>query len=416
MRPPDVTPLVAVVYDIGAASPVEILRAAEGRCDVLFLFDRRDEGAREAGELFDEFDVGCDITGLPFDAVVQRLGERAVAGVVTFSEFQLTRTARLAAALGKPFHTPAVVDRLTHKSLQRTALSAAGVDPLRFRKVESVADVPAALLDVGLPCVVKPDVSSASRNTFQIDSLAGWQAVAPRYRQDEALIVEELLVGDPSVAGSAWGDYVSVDVVTMAGVHTRFATVGKFRLVPPFREGGMFHPSTLGPAQLAAVQRLAFAALDALGVEHGITHTEIKLTAGGPRLIEVNGRLGGYVADLVRRSVGVDPVALALHAALGTEPPTVAAPGEPALAYQLFLPSPARPVRVREVRNVALLEGLAGVESVQIRVRPGDLLDPGEGTGTYLGVVRGAVADHGALLDLAVRAGNVSCAEYDVVR
>ncbi|MET0416200.1 MAG: phosphoribosylglycinamide synthetase, partial [Actinoplanes sp.] len=37
----------------------------------------------------------------------------------------------------------------------------------------------------------------------------------------------------------------------------------------------------------------------ALGFEHGVTHTEVRLTAQGPRIVEVNGRLGGDMITYV---------------------------------------------------------------------------------------------------------------------
>lgn len=53
----------------------------------------------------------------------------------------------------------------------------------------------------------------------------------------------------------------------------------------------------------ARVLELAGAALRALGITDGVTHVEIELTSDGPRLIEVNGRMGGYVHALLRAAL-----------------------------------------------------------------------------------------------------------------
>jgi biotin carboxylase len=54
---------------------------------------------------------------------------------------------------------------------------------------------------------------------------------------------------------------------------------------------------------------------------HGVTHAEIRLTRKGPRLVELNGRLGG---DLIpfnsAMATGIDLVAAAAELALGRRP------------------------------------------------------------------------------------------------
>ena len=49
---------------------------------------------------------------------------------------------------------------------------------------------------------------------------------------------------------------------------------------------------------------IASMAIKALGVRVGFLHTEIKLTPDGPRIIEVNGRLGGSVAEMAKACHG----------------------------------------------------------------------------------------------------------------
>ena len=50
---------------------------------------------------------------------------------------------------------------------------------------------------------------------------------------------------------------------------------------------------------------LAERAARALGVDVGCLHTEIKLTIDGPRVIEVNGRLGGGIPEMLELASGV---------------------------------------------------------------------------------------------------------------
>ncbi len=85
---------------------------------------------------------------------------------------------------------------------------------------------------------------------------------------------------------------------------THLAITGRFPLAPPFRETGFFIPASIAPGQQAELLDLAGETLRALGLEVGAAHTEIKLTSEGPRVIEVNGRIGGGVPDMLRLADG----------------------------------------------------------------------------------------------------------------
>ena len=44
--------------------------------------------------------------------------------------------------------------------------------------------------------------------------------------------------------------------------------------------------------------------IEALGVSTGCLHTEVKFTPDGPEIIEVNGRVGGGVPEMLERAAG----------------------------------------------------------------------------------------------------------------
>ena len=61
-------------------------------------------------------------------------------------------------------------------------------------------------------------------------------------------------------------------------------------------------------------------AVEALGIEDGPSYTQLRISPGGPEVIEVAARLGGgHDAELVEAATGVELNALALAAALGRE-------------------------------------------------------------------------------------------------
>ncbi|MFE1320684.1 ATP-grasp domain-containing protein [Kitasatospora phosalacinea] len=391
-------PRVAVVYDLGSATPNDVLAAAHRLCEVLFVADFDRPGAAAQRESMLALGEVLDVTGRDEQERVRLLREAAVDGIVTYSEYQLAGTARLAQALGLPYHSPELIPALVDKLVQRSILAEAGVQATRCAVV---GDDPARALDlVGVPAVIKPRTGAGSLHTSRVDSAEEFLAVAAARPAGVEFVAEQMLEGDPSVAGEFWGDYVSVESVHTGAASRQVCVTGKFALAEPFRETGMLLPATLTEEAAAEVLALEAAAVRALGVRHGITHTEVKLTADGPRIIEVNGRLGGYVPEILRRATGINLVRTALEVALGGEP-RIPAPRHRGVTYQYFLTPPAVAGTLTSVDGVAELTGLPGVRNVETHAEPGRYVDWREGTQSHLGVVFGSAPDHDALRKVA---------------
>ncbi|MGC7096113.1 ATP-grasp domain-containing protein [Amycolatopsis lurida] len=409
-------PRLAVVYDLGSAGPADVLRAARGLCTPLFVYDRADEHPAEVASLLADLGETLDTTGWDTRRTAAELRRRDVAGIVTFAEYQLRRTAELAELLGLPYQDRETAERLTDKAAQRAALADAGVDTTRIARVDSPDGFEAALTAVGLPAVLKPAVGGSSRNTYLISSPEQGRELAGRLLAgaETRLVLEEYLLGEPL---GAWGDYVSVESLTSDGTTVPLAVTGKFPLTTGFRETGMFVPADLPGELRAETEDLTRRALAALGLRHGLTHTEIKLTAAGPRLIEVNGRLGGHVADLVRRAGGPDLIRLALLAALGTG----AAPDRPRwdrVSFQYFVLPPDGAGVVRRISGAGAVRALPGVSKVDLADLPRVLPAVATGASSRIGTVYGAVADHTQLRFLSQLVGETlrPAAEPEVSR
>ena len=417
-------PRLAVVLDFGAASPMSILAAARGLTDVVFLCDRNLSYVRAMADDLGDIATVCDITDLDEAAVLDRIEHLDLDGVTTFSESQLNHTAALAHGRGWAFLSPPAAEALTDKFTQRRILAEAGVQATRCRVVRAVADLDTALAEVGLPAILKPRSGAASAYTCRVDTLAEAAArlqdflarIPASSRGDFPassrgdfpassrgdFVVEEILLGDPSVAGAGWGDYVSVESATSDGVVRHVEITGKFPLAPPLRETGYFVPSTLAPAVRQQVLDLTEAGILALGMRHGVTHVEVKLTPAGPRIIEINGRLGGYVADIIRRARRFDLVRAALTVALG-RPVDVPPAGYRRYAFQYFITPPMDAVALRRLDGVDELSRYPGIHLVEIFKAAGQHLDWRNGTLVYLGIVHGSARDHegvASLIDL----------------
>lgn len=399
-------PVIAVVYDFGSVAPADIVDRLEPLGDVVLAVCRSahtEQLAPLLGDLAAVVQVDGDHPA-DLDEAATHLRAHRPAAVLTYSERRLAVTAELAARLGLPYHDAATVRLLTDKYEQRRRLrERRGVDPVRTALLRTPRDWAAALGAVGLPAVLKPARGEGSRNTHLVRDAATGSALAERLLVgpggEGALVLEEYLAG---VDRAPFGDHVSVESAVVEGRVTHWAVTGKFPLAPPFREVGHYWPAPLAADEQAAVADLAGRAVRALGVRTGVTHTEVKLTADGPRLIEVNGRLGGFQAGLGRLAGGLDPVALAAGLALGGPAPTTWVPQD-RVVFARAVPTPADGGLLTRVHGVTDALALPGLDAYETRVRPGTHVEPGVASGE-LAVLWGTAATHAAMVDVLDKA------------
>lgn len=356
--------------------------------------------------------------GLSEHRLLDELRRTKPTGIITFSEFCIADTVRLAAQLGLRYHASADVEAITCKDRQRERFEEVGLDTVRFRTVRSPDEAEAALAHVGLPAIVKPVIGASSRNTVAVTSpdegLAAIRAAlagAPGRPAEEAVMVEELLVG--RTTGAPWGDYIAVDCVADDnGVRPVFVT-SKFALAAPFRErGGYGGLSVVPDDEVRRVRELACRAVGALGI-HGVADVEIKLTDAGPRVIEVNGRLGAWVDDLAVRSGAADPADIALRAALGLDCPTGDLVTEGPVAFHYLIVPPMGAERVKAIHDVAALRAVPRVDRVAVLVAEGADVDWRIGARGNVAALVGVVRDHSELAETVAAIEEVDWIDYE---
>lgn len=258
-------------------------------------------------------------------AVALELAAREpVHGVLCWDEARILAASYVSQALGLPGGDPEMVRRCRDKHLTRVALDALGVPQPRSLAVATVDQALRAAEEVGYPAVLKPRGLGGSLGVIKVED--------PLELAERFAFVSELTVPDGAtfevpvlVEEFADGPEVSVDAVVQGGVVTPLFVGRKILGYEPYcEEVGHFVDAQDGLLDDPEFRRVLQDTHTALGFTDGFTHTEIKLSSRGPRVIEVNGRLGGdMIPYLGLLTTGVDPGLAAAAVACGRPPALV---------------------------------------------------------------------------------------------
>ncbi|MFN8051615.1 MAG: ATP-grasp domain-containing protein [Acidimicrobiales bacterium] len=423
---PDTRPRLAIAYDITATSPMDLSTRLGHLCDLVWVVDRTDPRLGSMGRLLTRLgtvvDTVTDDGPLATSELVAAVAAAEVDGVAAYCDPQLVLAATLASELGLVGNPLPVVERLNDKITQREALVAAGIPGPAFVRISAGTEVEStldAIATLTYPLVVKPVHGDSSSNVTRVADLDAFLAALDTTvgrAPSTDLIVEEYL-GDRDRPDSALADYVSVEMIVQDATPVPLAVTGKFPLEPPFRETGNFMPHPLEEAEAAAVLTLAVDAATALGVRSGALHTEIKLTPDGPRVIEVNGRVGGGAIDAIHQRVhGRSLTELAAAVALGHRVELVAeAPSrsDGPFSYEFFVQPPATATTLRSLGPTEPILGVAGARTASANRSPGDALDWRRGSQGYVLQVGGEAPDRATLEAVPTAITAAAAIEYD---
>jgi argininosuccinate lyase len=293
---------------------------------------------------------------------------------VTSSEYFVAVTARAATRLGLPGADPGAVERCRDKRRQRAALAGSGVPVPAFAAAATPEEAAEAAAAIGFPVVVKPADGTGSRGV----RLCGTPREVRRHAAG-LLAQERDERGQPTLPAVLVEEYVAGPELSVETFGTEVVGITAKYLSPPpwFVESGHDYPATVHDAEV--VETVAVAALGALGLGFGPAHTEIRLGARGPVVIEVNPRLaGGRIPTLIRLASGLDLVGATVDAVTGA-PRSLPEPGRGHASIRFLVPAQAG--RVRRTGGVAAAAAVPGVVDVVIAARPGQRVG---GTGSFL--------------------------------
>lgn len=209
--------------------------------------------------------------------------------------------------------------KATNKAEMREALHLEGVPVPKFFKVTNKKEYLECVKKFTVPFIVKPADNSGSKGIFKVDNFKDKQLIEDAYEYCQPFS----RVGDVVVEEYMNGPEVSVETISIEGdCHVIQITDKLTTGAPHFVEMGHSQPTKYNKETVQKIIEITKAANKAIGIKNGPSHTEIIITAEGPKIVEIGARLGGdnINTHLVPLSTGVDIVECCIKIALGQKP------------------------------------------------------------------------------------------------
>lgn len=224
-------------------------------------------------------------------------------GMFTMLDQNVPGVSRLAAANGIRSTSLQGVLTAKNKATTRQALDRAGLASCRYAQVCGIADVVAAAHSIGFPLIVKPVQGYGKLMTRRIDSPTELGLFCQEYsvmrdclaEMDKAFVSEDLLL-EEYLDGTMYSVEIGADE---RGTYPFMVTERRRPEYNQLIELGSLMPTSAEPVLRDALADYASRVVRALGLDVGIFHLEIIVTARGPVLVEANPRLMGGALPLL---------------------------------------------------------------------------------------------------------------------
>lgn len=305
------------------------------------------------------------ISTIDIESVMSAAKKHNIDAIMTLaSDMPIMTVAKVSKKLGLVGVDLDTAIKATNKSKMRESLKSFGVPVPLFYKVDSLDKCIKAVNKIknkGYKCILKPADNSGSRGIVLLpDFNEKTINIAYNYSKNNSrnkiVMVEEFMEGPE----------VSVETISVDGKCNIIQITDKITTgAPYFVEMGHSQPSQLPDSIKDKIKEITIAANKAIGIISGPSHTEIKITQNGPKIVEIGARLGGdnITTHLTPLSTGVDMVESCIKIALG-EKPDIRIKYDKASAIRYLDQSHGRIKSIRGVEEASKLPGIIQISII----------------------------------------------------
>ncbi|WP_221354691.1 ATP-grasp domain-containing protein [Streptomyces beigongshangae] len=318
---PSDTPLVLIGVGDSAAYRADTLSSIAARHPVVAVERSVPTWARPY--LVDVIDADLTDAAAVTAAVSTYNRAHAIGGVLAYMEHHVQTAAVVAQLLGLPGSSPQSMAACRDKVLSRRLLAERTVPSARSVQASTPESAVALAEMIGYPVIVKPRSLAGSAGVRRADCAAAVREAFDEARQATVMDLHRYGPAGVLIEEYLAGAEISVETAVLGPGRVRILAVTRKLPAPSGTTQEYGHcvdardPLLSDPRLIQLIE----SAVAAHGITLGVLCIEVKLTPGGPRIVEVNGRLGGDLLPvLVRRATGIDLAQVAADLATGVPP------------------------------------------------------------------------------------------------
>ena len=351
--------------------------------------------------------------------ILDAAGSRPLDGILVVGDLFTVIGARVAHALGIPWHPPEAAAIARNKQRTRERFQSAGLTVPWFVATTTGADPQAVARSIPYPAVVKPVALSGSRGVMRADGADSFVAAFGRLRtllhspdiQAERNDAHASVIVEGFIPGREY----ALEALLHHGVLHVLALFDKpDPLDGPFFEETIYvTPSAAGAREHASIVDAVTQAAAAIGLHHGPVHAECRVNPFGVFVLEVAARpIGGLCSRALRfekrgreslpEQSPISLEELLLRHSLGESPEKWGR--EPLASGVMMIPIPRRGI-FRRADGVDEARAVARVDDIRLTAKADQLLIPLPEGASYLGFIF-ARAEHPGDVDRALRAAH----------
>ena len=222
-------------------------------------------------------------------SLVQKYG--AIHRILGIFEQLQVPLAEMREALGVEGTSVQVAQNFRDKNLMKSVLKEAGIPCARHRLVSGKEEALEFVREVGFPLIVKPPAGAGAKGIIRAEDESSFSEALAMHRPmpGNEVLLEEFMTGEEQ----------SFDTITVRGEHvwhslTHYRPTPLLAVENPWIQWCVLLPREIESPQYDEIRSVATAALDALGMEHGLSHMEwFRRPDGSVAVSEVGARPPG---------------------------------------------------------------------------------------------------------------------------
>jgi len=269
---------------------------------------------RDGAVCADYADYFYPISIIEKEEILKVCQEKGIDGITTIaSDTAVVTVNYVASRMGLVSNPDEYSEITTNKYLMRQCFMENHIPSPKFSLVDNNSKY--QIDNLRFPIIVKPTDRSGSRGVEKVLDSAELDEAIQRAQNESfehKAIIEEYVSGRE----------ISVESISYQGKHFILQMTDKVTTGEPFFVELEHHqPSSLPETIKTKVKDIVQKSLDALHIQYGASHSELKITEDDDiKVIEIGARMGGDFigSDLVRLSTGYDFLKGVIEVAMGT--------------------------------------------------------------------------------------------------